>query len=439
MALSGIQIYKLLPQTNCKECGFPTCLAFAMKLAAKQVELSTCPYVTDESKAQLAESAAPPIRLVTLKSSGYEIKAGNEVVLFRHEKTFYNKPGLFINLTDDQPVEYLVKQANTVEDYHVNYVGIDLALDGLSVESRSGDPDKFGLAVKAIRSAAKKPLVLVSQDPKVISAGLSQLTGESPLICAATSANWEAMADLAKQYKAALVVRATTLDELADLTEKIKAKGVEDLVLDPVANNMGEWLALATQIRRLALKKNFRSLGYPLVAFPKDPSTAAQAITKYGGFIVLNQFAPELAYALLVLRQNIYTDPQKPIQVQPGIYEINAPKATDPVLVTTNFSITYFSVANEVESSGLPAWLVVCDAEGMSVLTAWAAGKFDAERIAKAIKGFNVADKVSIKRLVIPGHVAVLSGELESELPDWEIRVGPREALDLPKFLKQAL
>ena len=381
-----------------------------MKLAAKQVELSTCPYVTDESKAQLAESAAPPIRLVTLKSSGYEVKAGNEVVLFRHEKTFYNKPGLFINLTDDQPVEYLVKQANTVEDYHVNYVGIDLALDGLSVESRSGDPDKFGLAVKAIRSAAKKPLVLVSQDPKVISAGLSQLTGESPLICAATSANWEAMADLAKQYKAALVVRATTLDELADLTEKIKAKGVEDLVLDPVANNMGEWLALATQIRRLALKKNFRSLGYPLVAFPKDPSTAAQAITKYGGFIVLNQFAPELAYALLVLRQNIYTDPQKPIQVQPGIYEINAPKATDPVLVTTNFSITYFSVANEVESSGLPAWLVVCDAEGMSVLTAWAAGKFDAERIAKAIKGFNVADKVSIKRLVIPGHVAVLIG-----------------------------
>lgn len=439
MALSGIQIYKLLPQTNCKECGFPTCLAFAMKLAAKQVELSTCPYVTDESKAQLAESAAPPIRLVTLKSSGYEIKAGNEVVLFRHEKTFYNKPGLFINLTDDQPVEYLVKQASTVEDYHVNYVGIDLALDGLSVESRSGDPDKFGLAVKAIRSAAKKPLVLVSQDPKVISAGLSQVMGESPLICAATSANWEAMADLAKQYKAALVVRATTLDELADLTEKIKAKGVEDLVLDPVANNMGEWLALATQIRRLALKKNFRSLGYPLVAFPKDPSTAAQAITKYGGFIVLNQFAPELAYALLVLRQNIYTDPQKPIQVQPGIYEINAPKATDPVLVTTNFSITYFSVANEVESSGLPAWLVVCDAEGMSVLTAWAAGKFDAERIAKAIKGFNVADKVSIKRLVIPGHVAVLSGELESELPDWEIRVGPREALDLPKFLKQAL
>lgn len=439
MALSGIQIYKLLPQTNCKECGFPTCLAFAMKLAAKQVELANCPYVTDESKSQLAESAAPPIRLVTIKSDGFESKAGNEVVLFRHEKTFYNKPGLFVNVLDDQNHEQLVEQAKAVSGYLVNYVGIELVLDGLAIESRSGDSSKFAEAVKSVRSVTKKPIILISQNPEVIAAGLNQINGETPLICSATAENWEAMAELARQYKAVLAVRGTTLDELAELTEKIRSKGVEDLVLDPVARTMGEWLALSTQIRRLALKKNYRPLGYPVVAFPPEPSSAAQAITKYGGFIVLNSFTPELAYALLVLRQNIYTDPQKPIQVQPGIYEINNPKASDPVLVTTNFSITYFSVANEVESSGLPVWLVVCDAEGMSVLTAWAAGKFDSERIAKTIKGFNVADKVSVKRLVIPGHVAILSGELENELPDWEIRVGPREALDLPKFLKQAL
>jgi acetyl-CoA decarbonylase/synthase, CODH/ACS complex subunit gamma len=187
------------------------------------------------------------------------------------------------------------------------------------------------------------------------------------------------------------------------------------------------------------LKKNFRSLGYPVVAFPKSQAAATQAIAKYAGFVVIDEFAPELVYPLLVLRQNIYTDPQKPIQVQPGLYEINSPKPTDPVLVTTNFSITYFSVANEVEGSGLPAWLLVTDAEGMSVLTAWAAGKFDAERIAKSVRGFNIADKVSRKRLVIPGHVAVLSGELEEELPGWEIRVGPREAVDIPSFMKMAL
>jgi acetyl-CoA decarbonylase/synthase complex subunit gamma len=233
---------------------------------------------------------------------------------------------------------------------------------------------------------------------------------------------------------------------MAELTEKIKAKGVEDLVIDPGGRDLGSGLALGTTIRRLAVKKNFRALGFPVITFPGDAGDpgmeavhAAQAITKYAGFIVLDHFNPATIYPLLVLRQNIYTDPQKPIQVQPGIYEINAPKPEDPVLVTTNFSITYFSVANEVEGSGLPAWLLVTDAEGMSVLTAWAAGKFDAERIAKAIKGFNVADKVSRKRVVLPGHVAVLSGELEGELPDWEIRVGPREAVDLPAFMKQAL
>jgi acetyl-CoA decarbonylase/synthase, CODH/ACS complex subunit gamma len=439
MALSGIQIYKLLPQTNCKECGFPTCLAFAMKLAAKQVELSTCPYVSDESKAQLAESAAPPIRLVSLKSNGYEVKAGNEVVLFRHEKTFYNKPGIFIKITDSEKPEAIQELVKKADKFLVNYVGIDLSLDGFAVEDTAGDPAKFAVAVKAVRQASHRPIVLISPDANVIAAGLELLSNETPLIHGADSENWEAMATVAGKAKAALTVSGSSLDELAELTEKIKTKNVDDLVLNLTVSGMSDWLMLSTQIRRLAIKKNFRPLGYPVIAFPRNSIEAVQAITKYAGFIVLDQFTPELAYSLLVLRQNIYTDPQKPIQVQPGIYEINNPSQEAPVLATTNFSITYFSVANEVEASGLPAWLVVCDAEGMSVLTAWAAGKFDAERIAKTIKGFNVADKVRVKRLVIPGHVAVLSGELEAELPDWEIRVGPREALDLPKYLKQAL
>ena len=439
MALSGIQIYKLLPQTNCKECGYPTCLAFAMKLSAKQVELSACPYVSEESKVQLAESAAPPIRLASIKSDGFEVKAGNEVVLFRHEKTFYNKPGLFVKVRDDETSDAIKAKVSQANAYQTNYVGIDLTVDGFAVESASGDASKFSAAVRALREVTKRPLILISRDPVVMSAGLQALNGEAPMICCAEANNWEAMAGLAKQYHAPLVVAAPALDDLAGLTDKIKAKGVEDMVLAPMSDTLSGSLTLNTQIRRLALKKNFRPLGFPTIAFPKNPEAAVQAIAKYSGFVVLDHFAPELIYPLLVLRQNIYTDPQKPIQVQPGIYEINNPKPESPVLVTTNFSITYFSVANEVEGSGLPAWLVVADAEGMSVLTAWAAGKFDAERIAKSIKTFNVADKVSRKRMVIPGHVAVLSGELEGELPDWEIRVGPREAVDLPKFMKQAL
>jgi len=417
-----------------------------MKLAAKQVELSDCPYVSDESKAELAESAAPPIRLVTLKANGNEAKAGNEVVLFRHEKTFYHMPGIFLRVYDSESEEEIKAKVSEAEAYQVNYVGMDLTIDGFAVASVSGDPAAFAKAVSAVRAASKRPLVLMSREPEIMKAGLGALDGETPLLYGADANNWEAMADLAKENKTALGVIENTLEGLADLTQKIAGKGVEDLVIDPGGRTFSPALTYDTQIRRLSLKKNFRPLGYPIISFPGDAGNAgleamlaAQAIAKYAGFIVIDNFTPASVYPLLVLRQNIYTDPQKPIQVQPGLYEINEPKPEDPLLVTTNFSITYFSVANEVEGAGLPAWLLVTDAEGMSVLTAWAAGKFDAERIAKAVKEFNVADKITARRVVLPGHVAVLSGELEEELPGWEIRVGPREAVDIPAFMKQAL
>ena len=445
MALSGIQIYKLLPQTNCRECNFPTCLAFAMKLAAKQVELSACPYVSDASKKQLAESSAPPIRLVTLKA-GTQVKVGNEVVMFRHEKTFYNKTGLFLRVKASDPD--IAKKVAAADAYKVNYVGMDLTIDGFAVEA-DGD---LAAAVKTIRTVTQRPLILIGNDAALLDSALGLLAGEQALIYAADSSNYEPLADTAKKHKAALVVNGRDVamqrlyvDALADLTQKVQAKGVDDMVLDLGGKNMSEALTRSTQVRRLAIKSNLRALGYPTIFFAaqngveKEAVYAAQAIAKYAGFVVLDTFSPEMLYPLLVLRENIYTDPQKPIQVTPGIYEINSPTAESPVLITTNFSITYFSVANEVEGSGLPAWLVVTDAEGMSVLTAWAAGKFDAERIAKAVKGFDVASKVSRKRIVLPGHVAVLSGELEEELSDWEIRVGPREAVDLPAFMKQAL
>ena len=445
MALSGIQIYKMLPQTNCKECGFPTCLAFAMKLAAKQVELDDCPYVTEEAKTELAESAAPPIRLVTLKGKAGEVKAGNEVVLFRHEKKFFNRPGVLIRVLDTDDPESIKAKVEAASSYSVDYVGMELAIDGFAVESASGDGSAFAAAVEAVRGSTGLPLILVSSDPAVVSSGLDKLGGEQPLVLGADGDNWEAMVDLAVKHETPLGVKGETLEELADLTEKIGEKGVEDLVLFPTVKNLGGSLALNTQIRRLALK-NFRPLGYPTIVFATDSGDpgresllATQALCKYAGFVVLDTFTPELIYPILVLRENIYTDPQKPIQVQPAVYEINDPKPSDPVLVTTNFSITYFSVANEVEGAGLPAWLLVTDAEGMSVLTAWAAGKFDAERIAKAVKEFGIADKVDSKVIVLPGHTAVLSGELEEELPDWDIKVGPREAVDLPGYMKSVL
>ena len=442
MALSGIQIYKLLPQTNCKECGFPTCLAFAMKLAAKQVDLALCPYVSEDAKEKLSEAAAPPVRPVTISSNGYEVKAGNEVVLFRHEKTFYSRPGLFLRVYDTETPEAIKTKVSPADEYEVDYVGIKLSMGGFAIQANGGD---FAAAVSAVREVSHRPMILLG-DPDSLRLGLEKLKGEKTLIGLATDQNWQVMAALAKEFDVPLAVQAGSTDEMVALVEKIQGLELKDLVLAPTQRGFEGTLKANTIMRRMALKKTFRPFGYPIINFPGDVGDsgfelmlAAQAIGKYGSFIVLDDFKPDMVYPLLVLRENIYTDPQKPIQVTPGLYEINDPTPEDPVLVTTNFSITYFSVANEVEGSGLPAWLMVADSEGMSVLTGWAAGKFDSERIAKSIKTFNVPDKVTRKRLVIPGHVAVLSGELEEELPGWEIRVGPREAVDIPKFMKEVL
>jgi acetyl-CoA decarbonylase/synthase complex subunit gamma len=452
MALSGLEIFKLLPgglkpphpKANCKECGFPTCLAFAMKLAAKQAELKACKYVSDEAKGKLEASAAPPIRLVALQAGERKVQAGNEIVLFRHEKTFYNRAGVFIRLKDTLPDGEFAALAKTIADYVVDYVGIKLQVDGLAIEAASSDATKFANAVKAA-AAVKLPLILIASDKAVMEAGLATAGGPA-LIYAADESNWQAMAELAKAKKSPLALKGKgDLQALANLAEQVKGAGLEDLVIDIGVRGFADNLQLATQMRRLAIKQTQRACGFPLISFPGEGpggaelegALAAQHIAKYSGFIVLDHFSPALVYPLLVLRQNIYTDPQKPIQVLPGIYEINNPKPESPVLITTNFSITYFAVANEVEGGGFPAWLLIADAEGMSVLTAWAAGKFDSEKITKTVKTTNVADKISHRKVVIPGAVAVLSGELEGELPDWKILVGPREAVDIPAYLKQ--
>lgn len=442
MALSGLEIYKLLPQTNCKDCGYPTCLAFAMKLAAKQATLDDCPHVSEEAKSKLAAASAPPIRLVELKAEEGELAVGNETVLFRHEKTFFHKCGLFWRLRDEEGAEELKRKASAANAFQVDYVGIDLFLDGFAIEAASGDPATFASAVQAVREVSKRPLILLAHTPEAAKAGLEAADGIRPLLYSADSENWEAMASIAKEKGVPLVARGETLDELADLTQKINGAGVADLVLDPAVAGHLDTLDRLTALRRLALKETFRPLGFPIITFPggntdvDEALLAAEQIAKYGGLIVLDTFDPASIYALLVLRQNIYTDPQKPIQVQPGLYEINNPDPADPLMVTTNFSITYFSVANEVEGSGKKGWLLVTDSEGMSVLTAWAAGKFDAERIAKDVKAFNVAEKIDHQKVIIPGHVAVISGELEEELPGWEIMVGPREAVDINAYLE---
>ena len=445
MALSGLAIYKLLPKTNCKECGFPTCLAFAMKLAALQVELSDCPYVSDEAKEQLAGASAPPIRLITVGNEDHKIEVGNETVLYRHEKTFYHQPGLFYRLNAGLSDEEFEERLHEIAIYKVDRVGQELRPEGVALSDGALSPEQYARRAKQAADAGAL-VILQTESAEAADAACAELGGAKPLIYAATADNWEAMAAVAAKHHVPLAVRGTgDLDQLAELAQQVAGKGVEDLVLDSGARGWADTLDHLTRIRRAAIRKGFRAVGYPTITFPgegvesaeEEALLAAQQVAKYAGFVVMDSFDPAALYSLLTLRQNIYTDPQKPIQVSPGLYPIGDPTPEAPLLVTTNFSLTYFSVAGEVEGSGIPSWLLIADAEGMSVLTAWAAGKFDAEGIAKAVNTMGVLDQVSHRRIVIPGFVSTISGELEEELPDWEILVGPREAIAIPGYLKQ--
>jgi acetyl-CoA decarbonylase/synthase complex subunit gamma len=383
---------------------------------------------------------------VTIGAGDRKIEVGNEVVMFRHEKTFYHPPGFVVRVKDSDPADAVAKLVADVAGYSVERVGLELNMDGFAIENESKDGGNFVKCVEQVSSKTDLPLVLMSQDPAIMGQALGKVASAKPLIYAATKDNWEQMTELALKHQCPLAVyEPTGLGELAELVEQVTGKGVEDVVIDPGARDFGPSLNTLTQIRRLALRKSFRPLGYPIIAFPGEAAAsmeeavllAGQQVAKYAGIIVLDHFSPGIAYPLLTLRLNIYTDPQKPIQMSPGIYEVGTPKPESPLCVTTNFSLTYFSIAGELESSGFPSWLLVCDTEGLSVLTAWAAGKFDAERIAKTVKEFNVVERLSHHSLILPGQVAVLRGELEEELPDWKIMVGPREAVDVGGYLKQ--
>jgi len=443
MALTGLDIYKKLPQKNCGECGVPTCLAFAMKLAAGQAQLDACPYVSEETKAELSEASAPPIRLVTIGVGDKALKVGEEAVLFRHEKTFYHQPGLAVLVDDGMDEAGIDEKLAQLKSSQFERVGQFLRADLVAVKSSSNDSAKFVELVKKAMGT-EFPLVLISENPEIMKSALSVCAQTKPLLCAANEDNFEQMAALAKENNCPLVVAAKELGALSDLVEKVTAQGVKDIVLDPGSRNIKDSLKDAVFIRRAALKKKFKPLGYPIITFPcgmyDDPYMEAVAagvgIMKYAGIIVVSDLEAWKALPLYVLRQNIYTDPQKPMQVEEGIYPIGEPDEDSPVLLTTNFSLTYFTVSGEVEASKVSSWICIMDVEGLSVLTAWGAGKFVPESIGPFVKRCGITDKVKHRKLIIPGCVAQISGELEEELPDWKIEVGPREAGDIPAYLK---
>ena len=440
MALSGLDIYKLLPKTNCRECGFVTCLAFAMQLAKKAVGIDKCPYLTDEAKRALEASSQPPIKLVIIGEGDNKLEVGNETVLFRHEEKFFHPAGLGFIIEDSLSSEEIKEKLGKINKLKFERVGQELNVNLVAVKY-NGNKQKFAEAAQAALDNTHLGLVLMSNDADSLKEALKISAARKPLIYCVTKENIAEFSKLALEFKVPVVAMASDLETLSWLTKELNNQGVNDIILDTGAKPVKDKIWDLTQERRQALKKANRSLGYPVLVTidAKDPYAeameAATYISKYAGIVLIHGIEAWQVLSLLTLRQNIYTDPQKPLQIEPKLYPVGAVGDKSPVLVTTNFSLTYYTVLGEVEASKVPTYILSVDTEGMSVLTAWAAEKFTPEKIADSINKFGVKDSVSHTRLVIPGYVAVMSGDLE-EKSGWQVVVGPKEAAGIPSFLK---
>lgn len=445
MALNGMQIYKLLPQKNCKECGFPTCLAFAMKLAQGNVEAEKCPYMSDDAKAKLSEATAPPMRTVKFGAGDFEYALGGETVLFRHEKTFVNRPRFAVLFSDTMSPEEVDRKIKNVNEVNYTRISEEMHVEIAAFKCEREDKDAFISLIKKVTDSCPKLVpMIMTENTEIAEEAVRQFGDKGPILFGANNQNYEAMVNLAKDHKLLLGVTAAGKEKLYELVEKIQKAGYKELLLDAGSRNLKGTFDDMINIRRTALLSGDRTFGYPTVAFVCDMAQdkmmqlacATLFVEKYASIIVLSDIDYSIALPLFALRQNIFTDPQRPMRIEQGIYKIGAADEESPLLVTVDFALTYFIVSGEVERSKVPAWILIPDAGGYSVLTAWAAGKFNGKSIAKAVKEFEVENKLKTRELIIPGKVAVLKADIEDELPGWKVVVGTEEAATLTNFLR---
>jgi len=457
--LSPIDVYKLLPKTNCKECGVENCMAFATKLVNREVSLDQCkPLLKKENEKaylQLKDMLKPPVKEVTVGVGDKAVKLGGKLVMYRHEFTYTNPTAIAIDVTDEMSEAEMLERVKKTENFSYEYIGYTLKLDMIAVRSTSNDPEKFKTAVKKVVENTKLPLVLCSLNANVLEAGLMAAPNAKPLLYAATMENWKDIAELALMYHCPIVVSAPNdLSMLVSLSKTLLAYGVEDLVLDPgtfPGDGLADTINNFTMLRRAACKGGEELVGFPILGVPMaawlDKGEAADEIVKwreaYLAGMLITRFADVLimhgndGWSLLpnsVLRQNIYTDPRKPVAVEPGLKVFGTPDENSPVFFTTNFALTYYTVASDLESSKMDAYLIVVDTEGSAVDSGVAGRKLTAEKVAEALKATGIESKVRHRKLVIPGKASRISGEIE-ELSGWKVQVGPRDSSEIPKYI----
>ncbi len=442
MALTGLDIFKLLPKTNCKKCGMPTCLAFAMALAQKRTKLDDCPDVSQEAKDKLAAAAAPPMQKIVFGTGDAEVQIGQETVLFRHEEKFHSPTVLGATVSDKLAGDELLDRIKAVNALQFERVGMKIGAKAIALVNDSGSAETFAKAAATVKDNSELAMILVTQSTEAMAAAAGQVKDCVPLLSNATLETADEMAKIAKENGCPLVASAESIEDLADLSEKIKAAGVENVVLELKSAGLKEKLFDHTRVRALGLKKVFRPLGYPIISFVTDGDADAQAasaislLCKYSGVVIVDMAEPYAFLAILTAVMNVFTDPQKPVQVEPKVYAIGEPDENSPVLFTTNFSLTYYTVESDIEASRIPCYIIVVDTEGTSVLTAYSGDKLNEKTVADAMAKFGIENMVKHRKLIIPGYVAVMSGKLE-EATNWEVMVGPRECSMLPKYLQE--
>jgi len=446
MALTGIQILKMLPKENCGECSIPTCLAFAMKVAAGQAEIEDCPRVSEEAKQTIGEASAPPIRTVKLGTGDSEFVLGGETCLFRHEKRFEHKTGIAVQISTDENEADIDSKIDRFNAFQYERVGVNMHAELIAVKDAEGNKESFvSLTKKIIDKAPKAAIILMTENHDNMRAAASECGDRKPLLFGATEENWQAMSEIAKENNMVLGVKGRNLDNLVELSSKLIDSGLKDLVIDSGAKTVRAAFEDNVVARRSAIREKFKPLGFPTITFPCEMTEddmmevliASVLMAKYAGIVVLSDLNGDTLFPLLLEQLNLFTDPQRPMVVQEDIYPVGGPDENSPVLITCNFSLTYFIVSGEIEGSKVPSWLLIKDTEGLSVLTAWAAGKFGADLIAQFVNKSGILDKINHRELIIPGYLATIKGELEEELPEWTITIGPREAGHLPAFLKE--
>jgi acetyl-CoA decarbonylase/synthase complex subunit gamma len=445
MPIAGSEIVKMLPgKRPCKDCGFPTCFAFAMKLASGGTTVDKCPYLSEETKAKLLDLLAPPIKLVTIGSGENAVKIGNEEVIYRHEKTFVHSPGIALLISDREVKAKIEEKIKKIKELQFPWVGVNLEANLLALYFESGDREKFLALAKKVHDSTDLGIVLISEDLDALFAARDICVDRHPLLYPITKENIDEAIPKIKANISPVGLRGGSVEGLIPLTTKLKDAGIEEMVLDPGSKNLQEAIRDQTFIRKAALKQGFKPLGYPTIGFPcfmakdglKEMLVGSAFINKWASIVVFSDFDQHSLLPLLVQRLNIYTDPRFPMAVEERYYEVGEPNEFSPVLVTSNWALTYFLVSSAVEATKVSAYVCVKDAEGLGVLTAWAAGKFSGDSVGTFIKKCGIEDKVKHRKLVIPGKVSRIKGELEDALDlKWEIIIGPRETTGIGAFL----